>query len=129
MSPRRLEALRYGLVLTQGGGFFGTPPDKPNPYLVDTPERLQRGLTYLLETDLRQTLEAAFKDRPASFPVFIFQSERDGIVRPENAAYLKTIFPQAAVTYVPGTEHALMLEIQEKIDDALDACLSVAPKS
>jgi pimeloyl-ACP methyl ester carboxylesterase len=129
MSPRRLEALRYGLVLTRGGGFFGTPPDKPNPYLVDTPERLQRGLTYLLETDLRQTLEAAFKDRPAPFPVFIFQSERDGIVRPENAAYLKTIFPQAAVTYVPGTEHALMLEIQEKIDDALDACLSVAPKS
>ena len=56
------------------------------------------------------------------------QSEHDGIVRPENAAWLKTIFPQAAVTTVPGTEHALPIFIPEQIDDAVDACLAVAQK-
>ena len=30
MSPRRLEALRYGLVMTQGVGMFGVPEGKPN---------------------------------------------------------------------------------------------------
>lgn len=128
MSPRRLEALRYGLVMTQGGGFFGPPPGKPNPYLVDAPDRLARGLTYLLETDLRDALARTFGGRRAAFPVFVFQSERDGIVRPENADYLAGLFPHASVTRVPGAEHALTLTIQEKIDDAVDACLAVAQK-
>ena len=57
----------------------------------------------------------------------LFRSH-DGIVRPENAAWLKTVFPQAAVTMVPGTEHALPIFISEKIDDAVDACLAVAQK-
>ena len=47
-------------------------------------------------------------------------------MRPENAAYLKTIFPQARLTMVPGTEPALPLEIPKEIDDAVDACLAVA---
>ena len=127
MSPRRLDALRKGLELTHGEGFFGVPEGKPNPYLVDVSENLERGLKYLLDTDIRSDLERVFGSHSnISFPVHIFQSERDGIVRPENAAYLKTIFPQARLTMVPGTEHALPLEIPKEIDDAVDACLAVA---
>ena len=125
MSPRRLEALRYGLLMTRGEGFFGVPEGKPNPYLADEPANLERGLAYLLETDVRGALEQAVF---GALPVHVFQSEHDGIVRPENAAWLKTVFPQASVTMVPGTEHALPIFIPEKIDDAVDACLAVAQK-
>lgn len=135
MNARRLEALRKGLEITHGEGFFGVPEGKPNPYMVDASENLERGLGYLLETDVRADLERVFGSRPylqtsihsdISFPVHIFQSERDGIVRPENAAYLKTVFPQARVTMIPGTEHALPIQIPQEIDDAVDACLTVA---
>ena len=123
MSPRRLDALRKGLELTHGEGFFGVPEGKPNPYMVDATENLEGGLKYLLETDIRADLErTAFPP----FPVHAFQSARDGIVRAENAAYLKSVFPQAAVTRVPGTEHALPIMIPKEIDDAVDACLAVA---
>ena len=129
MSPRRLDALRKGLELTHGEGFFGVPEGRPNPYMVDATENLEGGLKYLLETDIRADLERTFgppgAERPA-FPVHVFQSERDGIVRAENAAYLGTVFPQARVTMVPGTEHALPIMIPKEIDDAVDACLAVA---
>ena len=129
MSPRRLEALRYGLVMTKGMGVFGVPEGKPNPYLADKPANLERGLQYLLETDLRADLEALRTpnhDPRTTFPVHIFQSERDGIVRPENAAYLQKVFPQGSVTMVPGTEHALSIFIPELIDEAVDSCLRLA---
>ncbi len=126
MNERRLEALRKGLEITRGEGFFGVPEGKPNPYLVDAPENLARGLKYLLENDTRADLEQVFRAAAPKFPVFIFQSARDGIVRAENAAYLKTIFPQARLTLVPGAEHALPIEIPKEIDDAVDACLAVA---
>ena len=138
MSPRRLDALRKGLELTHGEGFFGVPEGKPNPYMVDATENLEGGLRYLLETDIRADLErvfapdagrSAFNAQRPKFPVHIFQSERDGIVRSENAAYLKTVFPQARVTMVPGTEHALPIMIPKEIDDAVDACLAVAAQS
>ena len=171
MTPHRLEALRYGLLKTQGIGFFGVPEGKPNPYLVDVPANLERGLKYLLDTDVRAELASAsclvlgasclvpgaeqkevpgasclvlgaelkHKDgRESNAPstkhqalgtnIHIFQSEHDGIVRPENADWLKTIFPQASVTMIPGTEHALPIFIPEKIDEAVDACLAVAQK-
>ena len=126
MTPHRLEALRYGLLKTQGIGFFGVPEGKPNPYLADDPANLERGLKYLLDTDVRGELASS---HPAlATNIHVFQSEHDGIVRPENAAWLKTVFPQASVTMVPGTEHALPIFIPEKIDDAVDACLAVAQK-
>ena len=123
MSPMRLEALRRGLELTHGQGFFGVPEGKPNPYMVDDPENLERGLRYLLETDLRADLERTFATG-CTFPVHIFQSASDGIVRSENAAYLKRIFPQAAVTMVPGGEHALPIWVAEKISAALKVILA-----
>ncbi len=129
MSPRRLEALRYGLVMTRGAGFFGVPEGKPNPYLTDEPANLERGLKYLLETDLRADLEqlrTANHEPRTTFPVHIFQSEHDGIVRAANADYLKKIFPQASVLLVPGTEHALPIFIPELIDEAVDSCLRLA---
>ena len=127
MSPRRLDALRKGLEITHGEGFFGVPAGKPNPYMVDEPGNLEGGLKYLLETDVRVDLERTFGSRSGRvFPVYVFQSERDGIVRAENAAYLKAVFPQAHVTMVSGTEHALPIMIPKEIDDAVDACLSVA---
>ena len=149
MSPRRLEALRYGLVMTKGMGVFGVPEGKPNPYLADEPANLERGLKYLLETDVRADLERVFlgRDGPRqgqqaydkkqqaydnkrcacrSWAVHIFQSERDGIVRPENADYLQKIFPQATVHLVPGAEHALPIFIPELIDEAVDSCLRLA---
>ena len=124
MSPHRLEALRYGLVMTRGAGFFGVPEGKPTPYLADEPANLERGLKYLLETDIRAELAAIRQQLTAR--IHIFQSEHDGIVRPENAAWLKTIFPQAYVTTVPGTEHALPIFIPESIDEAVDSCIRLA---
>lgn len=123
MSPRRLEALRYGLVATGGNGFFGFPADKPNPYLLDEPVNLERGLRYLLETDLRSDLERTFP-APPQFRVHIFQSERDGIVHPANADYLRRVFGNARFTSVPGTEHALPVFINESIDAAVADCLT-----
>ena len=124
MTPHRLEALRYGLLKTQGIGFFGVPEGKPNPYLADDPANLERGLKYLLDTDVRGELASS---HPAlATNIHVFQSEHDGIVRPENAAWLKTIFPQASVTMVPGTEHALPIFIPEKIDEAVDTCIRLA---
>lgn len=133
MSPRRLEALRYGVALTHGEGFFGVPEGKPNPYGADSDENLARGLKYLLETDVRADLGRVFGDgrnagHPLSPAVYIFHSARDGVVRPENVGYLQKVFPQAVVTMVPGAEHALPIFIPEKIDDAVDACLAVAQK-
>ena len=127
MSPRRLEALRYGLVLTRGEGFFGVPDGKPNPYLVDDPGNLERGLKYLLETDVRGELRDAWSvmrgHEPQMPPVHIFQSEKDGIVRMENAEWLKEVFPGAVVAMVPGGEHALPIMIPEQIDAAVFGCL------
>jgi pimeloyl-ACP methyl ester carboxylesterase len=169
MSPRRLEALRYGVMMTHGEGFFGVPEGKPNPYCVDCDENLSRGLKYLLETDLRADLERVFQSgffeqqpgqqaynnkmcergpqignqtcerqpqtgnktcaRRLSPSVHIFQSEHDGIVRAANSAYLQKIFPQASVTMVPGTEHALPVFIPELIDEAVDSCIRLAAAS
>jgi len=127
MSPHRLEALRYGLVMTRGAGFFGVPEGKPNPYLADEPANLERGLEYLLETDVRAQL--APSRQPLATSIHIFQSEHDGIVRPENAAWLKSVFPQASVTMVPGTEHALPIFIPELVDEAVDSCIRLAAAS
>ena len=123
MSPMRLEALRRGLELTHGQGFFGIPEGRPNPYLEDVPENLERGLQYLRETDVRERLTAAFGGG-CVFPVHIFQSEHDGIVRSVNVAYLQQIFPSATVTLIPGSEHALPIAIPEAIDSAVEQMLS-----
>ena len=120
MSPRRLKALEYGLKATHGEGFFGVPAGKPNPYQMDSDENLARGLDYLRTTDLRAALERL----SFTAPVYIFQSERDGIVRADNAAFLKRVFPQAVVEIVPGGEHALPIVIPEKIDAAVTAIRS-----
>ena len=116
MSPRRLEALRRGVELTHGEGFFGLPEGKPNPYMADSDENLRRGLKYLHETDLRGQLEAS---APLDVPTFIFQAERDGIVRASNAQFLAGLFSKCKVTIVPGMEHALPIEIPDLIDEAV----------
>ena len=118
MSPLRLEALRRGLEMTHGQGFFGVPEGKPNPYMEDTPENLERGLAYLLETDLRADLERTFGSG-CRFPVHIFQSESDGIVRSANAAYLQRLFPRAVVDLVQGSEHALPIWEPERLSAAV----------
>ncbi len=117
MSPRRLAALEYGLKATNGEGFFGAPEGKPNPYMMDSDENLARGLDYLRETDIREDLRRA----GMSCPVRVFQSERDGIVRRENADFLKEVFPQAIVEIVPGAEHALPVFIPDQIDAVLSS--------
>ena len=129
MSERRLAALEVGLKMTHGEGFFGIPDGKPNPYMLDEDRNLARGLDYLRETDLRTALEELKESGRLKCPVAIFQSERDGIVRAENAAFLKSIFPQASVTMVPGSEHALPIIIPEAIDAAVSAVLRENIKS
>ena len=129
MSERRLAALEVGLKMTHGEGFFGIPDGKPNPYMLDEERNLARGLGYLRETDLRAALEELKSSGRLKCPIAIFQRERDGIVRDENAAYLKSIFPQASVTMVPGAEHALPIVIPEKIDAAVSAVLRENVKS
>ena len=124
MTERRLAALDAGLRLTLcGGGFTQLPPDKPNPYAADTDENLARGLYYLRETDLRGELEAR-RGEIASIPAFIFQSERDAVVRPHNAEYLASLFAKARLSMIPGAEHALPIFIPELIDDAVEALLT-----
>lgn len=123
MSARRIDVLRRGLELTNGQGFFGQPDGKPNPYMMDDPENLERGLAYLRETDVRSGLQKAFAGG-CGFPVHIFQSERDSIVCRSNADYLKSIFTEARFTIVEGHEHALPVHIPEMIDEAMAQCRS-----
>ena len=114
MSERRLAALRLGTRLVFR--------DDPSPMYDE--RNMERGLDYLRETDLRAELEDWRRGRETGgagheLPVRIFQSEKDGIVRPHNAAYLKSIFPQAKVTMVPGAEHVLPITVPEMIDAAV----------
>ena len=113
MSERRLAALRLGTKM-----MFR---DDPSPMYDET--NMERGLDYLKTTDLRLQLlsisESGESVKRRNFPVFIFQSERDGIVRPSNAEFLKQVFPQAKVTMVPGNEHVLPIRVPERIDEAV----------
>lgn len=119
MSFRRLSALKRGLELTKGQGFSGPVPGRPNPYMMDSPENIDAGLKYLLDTDIRGDLEKASSAGMFAFPVYIFQSDRDGIVHHGNAAYLKSVFPEASMEVIGSVEHALPVEIPEKIDQAV----------
>ena len=113
MSERRLAALRLGTQM-----MFR---DDPSPMYDE--RNMERGLDYLKTTDLRSQLlsisESGESVKRRNFPVFIFQSEKDGIVRPSNAEFLKQVFPQAKVTMVPGNEHVLPITVPELIDAAV----------
>ena len=120
MSERRLAALKKGLLMTGGGGFFGPPAGLPNPYIVDDEANLDRGLEYLVATDLRRALLESQALRAKGGGVRIFQSEHDGIVRPENATFLEEVFRGAKLQIIPGVEHALPIFIPEMIDSAVE---------
>ena len=113
MSERRLAALRLGTKM-----MFR---DDPSPMYDE--KNIERGLDYLKSTDLRLRLlpisESGESMKRRNLPVWIFQSERDGIVRPSNAEFLKRVFPQAKVTMVPGNEHVLPIRGPELIDAAV----------
>ena len=116
MSERRLAALRMGTKM-----MFR---DDPSPMYAEG--NMERGLEYLRNTDLREELLARGRetgDGRLETPVWIFQSERDGIVRPNNAEFLKRVFPQAEVTMVPGNEHVLPITVPELIDKAVNAVM------
>lgn len=123
MTPRRLAALEAGLKMTNGRGFFGTPEGRPNPYKMDSDENLARGLEYLKNTDLRLDLVDLLASGKIKCPVYIFQSESDGIVRSENAKFLSAVFPHSELEMIPGGEHALPVTIPEKIDVAVASCV------
>ena len=118
MSERRLAALRLGTQM-----MF---KDDPSPMYDE--RNMERGLDYLKTTDLRLQLlsisESGESVKRRNFPVFIFQSEKDGIVRPSNAEFLKRVFPQAKVTMVPGNEHVLPITVPELIDEAVEEILN-----
>ena len=120
MSERRLAALKKGLLMTGGGGFFGPPAGLPNPYIVDDEANLDRGLGYLVATDLRSSLLECEALRTKGERVRLFQSEHDGIVRPENATFLEEVFKGAKLRMIPGAEHALPIFIPEMIDSAVE---------
>ena len=106
------------------------------PVAVDEPgydeKNMERGLDYLKTTDLRLRLlsisESGESVKRRNLPAWTFQSERDGIVRPNNAEFLKQVFPQAKVTMVPGNEHVLPIRVPELIDKAVFDVSSVAAK-
>ena len=123
MTPRRLAALEAGLKMTKGEGFFGTVEGRPNPYKMDSDENLARGLEYLKSTDLRLDLIDLLASGKVRCPVYIFQSENDGIVRASNAKFLSTVFPHAELEMISGGEHALPVAIPEKIDVAVASCV------
>lgn len=123
MTPHRLAALEAGLKMTKGEGFFGTVEGRPNPYKMDSDENLTRGLEYLKSTDLRLDLIDLLASGKVRCPVYIFQSENDGIVRASNARFLSTVFPHAELEMISGGEHALPVSIPEKIDIAVASCV------
>ena len=123
MTPRRLAALEAGLKMTKGEGFFGVVEGRPNPYKMDSDENLARGLEYLKSTDLRLDLIDLLASGQVRCPVYIFQSENDGIVRASNARFLSTVFPHAELEMISGGEHALPVAIPEKIDVAVASCV------
>ena len=116
MSPRRLEALRLGTRMQFA--------DDPSPMYREA--NLERGLDYLRKTDLRAALTDLAARGGRRFPVAVFQSERDGIVRPQNAEFLKKVFPHAEVFMIPGAEHVLPVTIPERIDAAVSAILRMS---
>ena len=120
MSERRLAALRLGTQM-----MFR---DDPSPMYDE--KNMERGLDYLKTKDMRAELlsYASCSSHESCIPVFIFQSERDGIVRPNNAEFLKKVFPQANVTMIPGNEHVLPITVPELIDRAVFDVSSVAAK-
>ena len=128
MTPRRLEALRYGLKLTRGAGFFGTPEGVPEIYDANDDANLERGLKYLLETDLRAELERTFRPGTQAPVVAILQSERDGIVHPSNAVYLAHVFPGAKTEMIPGGEHAISVSAHDLVDMAVSETAALARK-
>ena len=116
LSPRRKRALKLGTQMMN--------PGNRSPLFAET--NLDAGLAFLEYTDLRVRLESiAGKTR---FPVAIFHSVRDGIVRPHNAEYLNRIFPQAALTMVEGQEHSLPLTIPQAISSAVKGMRHAAEK-
>ena len=118
MSERRLAALRLGTRMQF--------KDDPSPMYDE--KNMERGLDFLKSTDLRLRLlsvgESGESVKRRNLPVWIFQSERDGIVRPSNAEFLKRVFPQAKVTMVPGNEHVLPITVPELIDEAVEEVLN-----
>lgn len=109
MSHRRRQALKLGTQMVFR--------DDPSPMYDE--RSMDRGLDYLEQWDMRQTLKDYSAKAPRKMPVAIFQSERDFIVYPHNAEFLHGIFPQAQVTMVPGNEHVLPIRIPERIDAAV----------
>jgi len=115
MSLRRRAALKLGTQMVFR--------NDPSPLYEE--HNLDRGLDYLQNTDLRDELRHWKDERRKTgdtregLPVFIFQSERDGVVRPHNAEFLKGVFPQAKVTLVSGNEHVLPITVPELIDEAV----------
>lgn len=126
MSQRRLDALLAGLRLTRAQGFYGPQEGRPNPYMMDSDENLQRGIGFLRTVDIRKDVEALAESGALECPVYIFQSERDGIVSRENALYLHGIFKGSSMVLIPGTEHALPVSIPEKIDEAVRRAWTLA---
>ena len=120
ISERRLAALRLGTVLAIEG-------DR-SPIFDE--RQLDRGLEYLRTTDLRARLVEYSKRVAAGetrrIPVSLFQSERDGIVRPANAEFLMSVFPHARLTMVPGGEHSLPAVVPDEIDKAVAECCEAA---
>ena len=109
MSERRLAALWLGTKMVF--------KDDPDP--VYDLGAMERGLDYLRTTDLREPLRTLNARFGREVPVCVFQAERDGIVRPNNADFLKEVFPQAGLTLVPGAEHVLPVAIPELISAAV----------
>jgi len=127
MSQHRRAALKLGTQWAFRGD--------PSPLYRE--DNMDRGLDYLQAWDLREPLQNLsnhpnhlnlpnLPNHPnfLNIPVFIFQSERDAIVRAHNAEFLKSVFPQASVTMVPGCEHVLPVAIPELIDKAVGAAVS-----
>jgi pimeloyl-ACP methyl ester carboxylesterase len=119
MTERRLAALEIGLKMTLSRGEALSDQRAINPYIADSDENLSRGLDYLRVVDVRSDLEACRASGALNFPVYIFQSERDAVVRRENVGFLEKVFPHAVVSMIPGEEHALPLAIPSMIDDAV----------
>ena len=116
MSLRRRAALKLGTQMMNPGDM--------RPEFAEA--NMDAGLDFLDMSDNRAALEAiAGKTR---FPVAIFHSKKDGIVRPHNAEFLNRIFPQAQLTWVDGNDHDLPKKVPDLVSAAVKGIQRCAVK-
>lgn len=114
MGEGRLKAFLAAFEMFQGEG-LGGGSYPVNPYQVDSHEDLKRGIDYLHDSDMRDSVRLL---SPGT-AIRIFHAEGDIIANIENSRHIVRVCPWARLDELPGREHALPVTIPERITGAV----------